>query len=90
MGAGQVAKGKKKLAARAPKLTRGPSSPTLCKLTTPILYAASNYPLEHGDHATHMLLVDPSPRTARVAVGGSSVVGPEWPFFCASVVLWVL
>ncbi|RMZ68606.1 hypothetical protein GMOD_00008330 [Pyrenophora seminiperda CCB06] len=31
-----------------------------------------------------MLLVDRSPRTARVAVGGSSVVGPEWPFFCAS------
>ncbi|EFQ96624.1 hypothetical protein PTT_00197 [Pyrenophora teres f. teres 0-1] len=29
-----------------------------------------------------MLLVDRSPRTARAGVGGSSVVGPEWPLSC--------
>jgi hypothetical protein len=46
-----------------------------------MIYAASNYPFQHGRRAIHVLLVDRSPRTARVRVGVSSVVGPEWPFF---------
>jgi hypothetical protein len=51
-----------------------PPSPT-------IIHAASNYPLQHGQRAIYVLLVDRSPRTAREGVGVSSVVGPEWPFF---------
>lgn len=80
--AGRASTLQENLAARAPKLTRGPLLPHPQLFTR---LRTTRYSL--AQHAIRMLLVDPSPRTARESVGRSSVVGPEWPFFYASCAL---